>query len=160
MTNRQKLSLHIPVPPARPGDKPQFSGMRVAEAGAARRPDSGVAAQEIADLATTLIRVLDPDGRATGPWNPRLDPETLRKGLKLMVLTRAYDDRMFRAQRQGKTSFYMKCTGEEAIAIAQIMALAGDDMLFPTYRQQGLLIARDWSLVDMMCQIYSNAGDR
>ncbi|MGH8672710.1 MAG: thiamine pyrophosphate-dependent dehydrogenase E1 component subunit alpha, partial [Burkholderiales bacterium] len=35
-----------------------------------------------------------------------------------------------------------------------------DDMLFPTYRQQGLLIARDWSLVDMMCQVYSNSGDR
>ena len=28
------------------------------------------------------------------------------------------------------------------------------DMCFPTYRQQGLLIARDWPLVDMMCQIY------
>ncbi len=159
MTNRQKLSLHIPVPPARPGDKPEFGGMRIAEAGAARRPDSGVAAQEIADLATTLIRVLDPDGRAIGPWNPRLDPESLRGGLKLMVLTRAYDDRMFRAQRQGKTSFYMKCTGEEAIAIAQIMALDRNDMCFPSYRQQGILLARGYPLVDMMCQVYSNVRD-
>jgi 2-oxoisovalerate dehydrogenase E1 component alpha subunit len=31
-----------------------------------------------------------------------------------MALTRAFDDRMYRGQRQGKTSFYMKCTGEEA----------------------------------------------
>ena len=59
-----------------------------------------------------------------------------------MMLTRAYDDRMYRAQRQGKTSFYMKCTGEEAVAVAQAMALDPDDMCFPTYRQQGLLIAR------------------
>ena len=34
-----------------------------------------------------------------------------------------------------------------------------DDMCFPTYRQQGLLIARGYPLVDMMCQFYSNARD-
>jgi 2-oxoisovalerate dehydrogenase E1 component alpha subunit len=33
-------------------------------------------------------------------------------------------------------------------------------MCFPTYRQQGLLVARDWPIADMMCQVYSNAGDR
>jgi 2-oxoisovalerate dehydrogenase E1 component alpha subunit len=159
MTNRQKLSLHIPEPPARPGERPDFSWMKIAEAGAARRPDSGVAASEITDLAWSLIRVLDPEGRAVGAWNPRLDAETLRQGLKFMILTRAFDDRMFRAQRQGKTSFYMKSTGEEAIAVAQAMALDRNDMCFPSYRQQGILIARSYPLVDMMCQIYSNERD-
>src|SRR3546814_1650456 len=69
-----------------------------------------------------------------------------------MALTRAYDERMFRAQRQGKTSFYMKSTGEEAVAVAAAFALDRDDMCFPSYRQQGLLIARDWDMVDMMNQ--------
>jgi 2-oxoisovalerate dehydrogenase E1 component alpha subunit len=159
MTNRQKLSLHIPEPPARPGERPDFSRVEIAEAGAARRPDSGVSAREITDLAWSLIRVLDAEGRAIGPWNPKLDPETLRKGLRFMILTRAFDDRMFRAQRQGKTSFYMKSTGEEAIAVAQAMALNRSDMCFPSYRQQGILIARGYPLVDMMCQIYSNERD-
>jgi 2-oxoisovalerate dehydrogenase E1 component alpha subunit len=67
---------------------------------------------------------------------------------------------MYRAQRQGKTSFYMKCTGEEAIAVAAATALHRDDMCFPTYRQQGLLVSRGYPLVDMMCQIYSNSGDK
>src|SRR4029078_7545603 len=31
---------------------------------------------------------------------------------------------------------------------------------FPTYRQQGLLVARGYPLVDMMNQIYSNKGDK
>ena len=159
MTNRQKLSLHIPEPPTRPGEQPDFSRVKVAEAGVARRPDSAVAPGEIADLAYSLVRVLDPEGRAVGPWNPKLDAETLRKALRLMILTRAYDDRMFRAQRQGKTSFYMKCTGEEAIAIAQAMALDRGDMCFPSYRQQGILIARGYPLLDMMCQVYSNERD-
>src|SRR3546814_18236607 len=67
---------------------------------------------------------------------------------------------LFRSQRQGKTSFYMKCTGEEAIAVAAAYALHRDDMCFPSYRQQGLLIARGWPLIDMMNQIYSNRADR
>src|ERR687890_2254184 len=79
--------------------------------------------------------------------------------LRDMMLVRVFDDRMYRAQRQGKTSFYMKCTGEEAIAVAGAHALDRDDMCFPTYRQQGLLIARDYPLVQMMCQVYSNRGD-
>ncbi len=54
---------------------------------------------------------------------PGLDPETLRRGLRAMMLTRAYDERMYLAQRQGKTSFYMKCTGEEAVGVAQAFAL-------------------------------------
>jgi 2-oxoisovalerate dehydrogenase E1 component alpha subunit len=76
-----------------------------------------------------------------------------------MLLTRAYDERMFRVQRQGKTSFYMKCTGEEAVSAAAAAALDPADMCFPTYRQQGLLLARGCPLVEMMCQVFSNAGD-
>src|SRR3546814_2507811 len=54
----------------------------------------------------------------------------------------------------------MKCAGEEAIAVAAAYALHRDDMCFPSYRQQGLLIARGWPLIDMMNQIYSNRADR
>jgi len=112
------------------------------------------------DLAYGLVRVLDDEGNAVGPWNPRLSPDVLRRMLRAMALTRAFDDRMFRAQRQGKTSFYMKSLGEEAVSIGAAFALQRDDMCFPSYRQQGILIARDWDLVDMMNQIYSNKGDR
>jgi len=66
---------------------------------------------------------------------------------------------MYRSQRQGKTSFYMKCTGEEAIATATAAALDREDMHFPTYRQQGLLVSRGYPLVTMMNQIYSNKAD-
>ena len=104
--------------------------------------------------------MLDDERRAVGPWAADVDADALRAGLRAMVKTRAYDDRMLRAQRQGKTSFYMRCTGEEAIAVGQALELAAGDMFFPTYRQQGWLIARDWPLVDMMCQVFSNEKDR
>lgn len=157
--NTRPLSLHVPEPSGRPGDTPDFSHLRLDEAGSVDRPDPLSEPQAMRDHAFRLVRVLDDAGQAVGPWNPRLDPDTLRRGLKAMILTRAFDDRMHRAHRQGKTSFYMKCTGEEAIAVAQGLVLGRENMGFPTYRQQGLLIARGYPLVDMMNQIYSNAAD-
>jgi len=158
--NLPPLSLHVPEPKFRPGDAVDFSHFDVPPAGEQRRPDTAEPADKFHDLAFTLVRVLNDDGEAVGPWNPRLSPDKLRQMLRYMALLRAFDERMFRAQRQGKTSFYMKATGEEAVAVAATMALQRDDMTFPSYRQQGILIARDWSLVDMMNQIYSNSADR
>jgi 2-oxoisovalerate dehydrogenase E1 component alpha subunit len=158
--HEQELGLHIPEPDTRPGEQPDFSQLVVPPAGGIARPPVDVAAHDIRELAYALIRVLDDDGVAQGEWNPQLSPEMLRKGLRAMMLTRAYDNRMLRAQRQGKTSFYMKSTGEEAVAVAAALALEYTDMCFPTYRQQGLLIAREWPLVDMMNQVYSNGRDR
>src|SRR4051812_21480709 len=158
--NAPKLALHVPEPPFRPGDTPDFSSLKVPPAGAEPRPDTNVPAVQTHGLTTALVRVLGDDHKAVGAWDPKLDPDTLRKMLNDMVTVRIFDDRMYRAQRQGKTSFYMKCTGEEAIAVAAAAALDRDDMHFPTYRQQGLLIARGYPLTDMMCQIYSNKGDK
>src|SRR5438045_5306219 len=158
--NAPKLELHVPEPAFRPGDTPDFSSLNVPAAGSAPRPDTGVAAADTHPLTTALVRVLGEDNRAVGPWDPKLDPDTLRKMLRDMVTVRIFDDRMYRSQRQGKTSFYMKCTGEEAIAVAAQTALDRDDMHFPTYRQQGLLISRGYPLTEMMNQIYSNKGDK
>ena len=154
------LALHIPTARFRPGDTPDFSYLHLPRAGEAKRPDVNAKASETSDLAYGLVRVMDDEGKAVGAWNPELAAETLRSALRAMMLTRAFDERMFRMQRQGKTSFYLKCTGEEAVAIGQAFALDRSDMCFATYRQQGLLIARDWPIVDMMNQIYSNARDR
>ncbi len=159
-SNKPTLSLHVPEPRFRPGDDADFSHLNVPEAGKQIRPDENCEARETAPLAYDLIRVLGEDNLAHGPWDPKLDAETLRTMLNTMALTRAFDERMFRGQRQGKTSFYMKCTGEEATSIAAAMALSGDDMVFPSYRQQGILIARGYPLVEMINQIYSNKGDK
>jgi 2-oxoisovalerate dehydrogenase E1 component alpha subunit len=54
----------------------------------------------------------------------------------------------------------MQCLGEEAVAVAHALALDPGDMNFPTYRQQGLLLARDdVSMVELMCQLLSNQRD-
>ena len=159
MTDGRPLQLHIPEPHFRPGDRVDFSYLDIPPAGATRRPEPEVAERDMRDLPYGLVRVLDDEGAATGPWDPQMTPDELREGLKAMVLTRAFDDRLFRAHRQGKTSFFLKSAGEEAIACACALAMGREDMCFPTYRMAGWLIARDYPLTDMVNQVFSNAKD-
>lgn len=158
--NSPRLSLHVPEPRFRPGDTVDFSHIAVTEAGAQPRPDEACEASETWPLCDDLIRVLGDDDHAHGPWNPRLSADKLRELLRLMALTRTFDNRMYRAQRQGKTSFYLKSSGEEATSVCAAQALDFDDMIFPSYRQQGCMIARGYPIVEMVNQIYSNRADR
>lgn len=153
------LSLHVPEPLVRPGDEPDFSGLTLPAAGSVSRPPEDVNPSKIKHLARTLIRVLDEDAQAVGDWVGELDAASCINGLQAMMRVRAFDERMVIAQRQGKTSFYVQCTGEEAIGVGQRLALSPGDMCFPTYRQQGLLITAGYPLVDMACQVFSNSRD-
>ena len=154
------LHLHVPEPTGRPGRETDFTYLHLSAAGEVRRPAVDATAVSTSDLAFGLIRVLDDAGNAQGPWAPTIDTEQLRSGLRAMMKTRAYDARMLIAQRQKKISFYMMCLGEEAIAVAHAQALQPGDMNFPSYRQQGLLLARDdIDMVEMICQLMSNERD-
>ncbi|MEM0985340.1 MAG: thiamine pyrophosphate-dependent enzyme [Pseudomonadota bacterium] len=159
--------IDVPHPDARPGDAPDFSHIEVPAAGTVERPHALADAATLRDLPFELIRVLGDDGQAVGDWNPGLGAETLQAGLKTMLLTRAYDARMLKMQRTKRLSFYMKCLGEEAVATAGAMALAFEDMLFPSYRQQAAYISR-WKTIEpdeqsiltqMMCHCIGNTGD-
>ena len=99
----------------RPGGKPDFSNVpfRGGLRAAPRDP------RDIRELAFSIIRVLNRKGEAVGPWAGLLSDEELLEGLRDMMTVRAFDDRMKLAQRQGKITFYMKCTGEEAIGSAR-----------------------------------------
>ena len=116
MLKNSRLQLHIPQPSARPGEIPDFSYVNLEPAGACHRPPPHEVESKLRNLPFGLVRVLDDDDDAVGPWNPNLSEVQLKHGLRTMVLTRAFDDRMFKCHRQGKTSFFMKSTGEEALS--------------------------------------------
>ncbi|MEL6665493.1 MAG: thiamine pyrophosphate-dependent enzyme [Pseudomonadota bacterium] len=151
--------LYVPEPTCRPGDTPSFDGMLIPKAGETPRPEPDVDPSEIRELAYSIVRVIDRNGRAVGPWSGSLSDDAALEGLKNMMRVRAMDARMVIAQRQGKTSFYMQSLGEEAVSCAFQAALRPGDMNFPTYRQQGLLVAAGYPMVDLMNQVYSNSRD-
>jgi 2-oxoisovalerate dehydrogenase E1 component alpha subunit len=143
----------------RPGGTPDFSDVKIRRAGEVRRPPVERGGRGDPRLAYTIIRVLNRDSEAVGPWAGPAEHEELLEGLRHMMTLRAFDARMQMAQRQGKTSFYMQHMGEEAVSCAFRKALEPGDMNFPTYRQAGLLIADGYPMLDMMNQIYSNELD-
>lgn len=159
MSQYRPLKLHIPEPTGRPGCKTDFSYLHLSSAGEVFKPAIDIAAIDTGDFAYQLVRVLDDEGIAQGPWAPDLDAQTLHVGMRAMLKTRLFDARMLLAQRQKKISFYVQSLGEEAIGAAHAMALHPSDMCFPTYRQQSILLTRQASLVDMMCQLMSNERD-
>ena len=129
MSNKSRL--HIPQPSARPGEEPDFSYLPVSPAGAVDRPGISAKTRDIEHLAHEMVRVLDDDHQACGDWDPKLEPDDLQIALRTMVLTRTFDARMQRMQRQGKITFYVQSLGEEAVSVGQGMALKPKDMLFP-----------------------------
>ena len=154
-----KSRLHIPRPTARPGEEPDFSYLNLSPAGSVDKPPIDARTRDIEHLSSGLVRVVDDDHAAKGPWNPDFDATQLQVGLRWMLMNRVFDERMWQIQRQGRISFYMQATGEEAVSIAQGMALRPGDMCFPSYRNQGLFMYRGVKLVDMMCQCLSNTRD-
>jgi hypothetical protein len=79
MKSHQPLRLHVPEPSARPGHETNFAYLHLAPAGAARCPPLDVKPAQTSDLAFNLVRVLDDEGQAVGPWAPKLEPDLLRK---------------------------------------------------------------------------------
>ncbi|DAC14852.1 MAG TPA: 3-methyl-2-oxobutanoate dehydrogenase (2-methylpropanoyl-transferring) subunit alpha, partial [Candidatus Poseidoniales archaeon] len=155
MAEREKATespFTVGTAPFRPGDKPNLGGVWDAQPKDLWRPDPEKCLTEDTHAhATGLIRVLTDDYKAEGEWNPQLSSDALIEGLKHMVTLRVFDDRMIKMQRTGKLSFYMRSFGEEAVAVAQTMALEDQDWIFPSYRQPGAQFVRGRDMVSMIC---------
>jgi 2-oxoisovalerate dehydrogenase E1 component alpha subunit len=149
----------LPGPPHRPGEEPRYSRFRQ-QPGELERPDPLAPARELRPHATALVRVLSDDGvRASGEWQPQLEPIVLQRGLEAMLRVRIMDERLTKVQRQGRLSFYLQSLGEEAVAVASALVYAPEDLLFPTYRMVGTFLVRGMPMLDAMCQCIGNVRD-
>ena len=90
---------------------------------------------------------------------PDLDKEKALRIYRAMITTRILDERMLAAQRQGRLSFYMQCTGEEAAVIGSAAALDDGDMIMAQYREQGALAYRGFTIDEFMNQLFGNELD-
>lgn len=87
---------------------------------------------------------------------PDLDKDLVLKIYRTMQYIRVLDERMIAAQRQGRISFYLACTGEEASTIGSAAALQPQDMIMSQYREQGALAYRGYTTEQFMNQMFSN----
>lgn len=107
-----------------------------------------------------IYRVLDSSGRIPdASQDPQLPRALVTKMFRDMVLLATMDKILYESQRQGRISFYMTSTGEEASHIGSAAALAADDLVFAQYRETGVLLWRGFSIADFVNQCYGNALD-
>lgn len=107
-----------------------------------------------------VYQILDQSGRVVeGAVEPKLDEATAVKYMEAMIRIHSLDDVMYNAQRQGRISFYMQASGEEAIHIGSASALSPKDMVFAQYREQGVLLWRGFTLQQACDQCFSNESD-
>ncbi|GAA0346502.1 thiamine pyrophosphate-dependent dehydrogenase E1 component subunit alpha [Bowmanella denitrificans] len=104
-----------------------------------------------------MLQILQPDGTPHKDAElPELDKDAVVKIYRTMRFTRVLDERMVAAQRQGRISFYLASTGEEAASVASAAALEPQDMIMSQYREQGALAYRGYSTEAFMNQMFSN----
>jgi pyruvate dehydrogenase E1 component alpha subunit len=88
------------------------------------------------------LQVLNEKGVADRKLEPKLSPGLLKTMFELMLLTRAYDDKSVKLQRQGRMGTYAPILGQEAVGAAAALALGKDDWVLPTYRETQAYVAR------------------
>lgn len=106
-----------------------------------------------------MLQRLSPDGEVVGDTNVTMPREIAERIYQTMSYIRILDERMVAAQRQGRISFYLASTGEEAASVASAAALEPQDMIMSQYREQGALAWRGYRTEQFMNQMFSNQED-
>jgi 2-oxoisovalerate dehydrogenase E1 component alpha subunit len=89
-----------------------------------------------------------------------LSDEQLVTLLRNMLLQRAVDTRGFQLNRQGKIGIAMGSEGHEAVQAGAGMAFVrGKDVLYPYYRNTGILLACGFELADLFRSQMARATD-
>ncbi|WP_394131715.1 thiamine pyrophosphate-dependent dehydrogenase E1 component subunit alpha [Shewanella maritima] len=113
-----------------------------------------------ASLHIPILRILQADGTTyEQSVLPNIDQALAEKIYDTCVFTRVLDERMLGAQRQGRISFYMTCTGEEAAVIGSTAALDDGDIILAQYREHASLRYRGFTTEQFMNQMFSNEKD-
>lgn len=110
-------------------------------------------------MSENMIRIINDDGSLNPEYKVDLEEKDFKEMYRLMVLTRTYEERSIKLQRQGRIGFYIGCKGQEASHIGSAYALKHDEWIYPAYREPGVLFMRGVSVKSMVAQMIGNSGD-
>jgi pyruvate dehydrogenase E1 component alpha subunit len=119
-----------------------------------RRMSAKSQRQTVQGLLPSLnpVRFVAEDGAGVKP-PPGYDvppDDLLRTAYRSMVLGRRFDAQATALTKQGRLAVYPSSHGQEACQIAGVLALRGDDWIFPTYRESVALVARGVDPVEVL----------
>src|SRR5215471_6237129 len=122
--------------------------------GATAMNDSSIAVEETCVIARFEVRrraYLAPDGTPRGvmpAW--AADADALVPLYRAMVLTRAFDLKAVSLQRTGRLGTYAVSLGQEAVAVGVASAMRAEDVLLPSYRDNGALLWRGVKMEEIL----------
>ncbi|MEN3283369.1 MAG: pyruvate dehydrogenase component alpha subunit [Solirubrobacteraceae bacterium] len=94
-----------------------------------------------------IRRILNPDGTIVAGRTPSLCDEDAVEAFRAMLLSRAFDQRCFSLQRQGRIGTFSTVEGEEAAVVGSVFALeSGRDWVVPQYRELPAMLRMGYSL--------------
>ncbi|WP_260292834.1 pyruvate dehydrogenase (acetyl-transferring) E1 component subunit alpha [Sedimenticola hydrogenitrophicus] len=96
-------------------------------------------------------RFLGPDGQPEGNLPPLAeDRDALHALYRNMVLTRLYDERAIALQRTGQIGTFASSLGQEAIGAGVGHAMRPEDIIIPSFRENGALLFRHFRIRDLL----------
>ncbi len=96
----------------------------------------------IGKFEVPYLQILDENGKSNSKLMPSISKNILTEMYKSLVLTRAFDDKALKLQRQGRLGTYAPMRGQEACQIGSAFALQKDDLVFPAFRENGVFMIR------------------
>ena len=110
----------------------------------------------IANFDVPYLQILNENAVCDEKNKPKISDDVLREMYKYLILTRTFDDKALKLQRQGRLGTYAPMRGQEAGQIGSAFALAKDDWIFPAFRENGVYMIKGVS-ADMLFRYW--AGD-
>ncbi len=106
---------------------------------------------EVARFAVERVEILRPDGTLAAPlpaWAEQ--PDELIRLYRGMVLTRTYDTKAVNLQRTGRLGTVASSLGQEAVAVGTAAAMRPEDVLLPSFREQGAMFWRGVRIEELL----------
>src|SRR5438132_11852260 len=114
------------------------------------RREMKVTTPQAAPSELEAMRVLDEDGELGDGVEAPLDESAVLGALRLMMLSRALDERAVKLNRLGRIGVYGPVQGQEACVVGTCMALdLSCDWLVPSYREQPAMLRQGLPLQNL-----------
>lgn len=102
-----------------------------------------------------VAQLVRPDGTRTSdhaldPWVHDVDDTDMLTMYRDMVAVRRMDAEGVALQRQGQLGLWPPCQGQEGVQVGTARALAAQDVVFPSYREMGVLHVRGIGGADLV----------
>jgi pyruvate dehydrogenase E1 component alpha subunit len=92
------------------------------------------------------LQALDEHGNVDRKLMPKLSGKDIKRLYELLVLTRTFDDKCMKMQRQGRIGTYISSLGQEAATVASAFALNKKDWIFSSFREHGAYITMGYPI--------------